>query len=182
MHLQVLLTTPLDQAQMTRLGWRGCEGVIDSRRIFNYFRLSEQRRIVFGGGLPHYRWGGAAAETRTSDAPLPLVRELSATFGADLGLQVERAWSGPIGYVLDTLPVIQRLPTHPAVIFAGGWCGHGIALSTTSGRWVTDLVDGKPLPADLPWFRTSAPLVPFEPVRWAAVPTGAWGMSLLDRL
>jgi glycine/D-amino acid oxidase-like deaminating enzyme len=84
--------------------------------------------------------------------------------------------------VLDTMPLIQRVGTHPAVVFAGGWCGHGIALSTWSGRWVAAIVDGEPVPGHLPWFRSSAPIVPSEPLRWAAVPAGAWGMSLLDRL
>lgn len=181
MHLRVLLTAPLETAQLAHLGWSDCEAVIDSRRIFNYFRLTEDRRILFGGGLPLYRWGGAATEdgSRPSQA---LARELAGTFGKDLGLRAERSWSGPIGYVLDTLPVIQRLKSHPAVVFVGGWCGHGIALSITSGRWVADLVEGHALPAQLPWFRSSAPLVPFEPLRWAAVPAGGWGMSLLDRL
>jgi len=181
MHLRVLLTAPLDDRQMGRLGWAGREGIIDSRRIFNYFRLTEDRRVLFGGGVPVYRSGGAGDE-RGGDVPSASLRqELAATFGETLDLQIERAWSGPIGYVLDTLPVIQRLDSHPAVVFVGGWCGHGIALSVTAGRWVADILDGTP-PPDLPWFRSSAPLVPFAAVRRIAVPAGSWGMSLLDRL
>jgi gamma-glutamylputrescine oxidase len=180
MHLRVLLTAPLDDRQMARLGWAGGEGVIDSRRVFNYFRLTEDRRVLFGGGLPVYRWGGAAVDEAAESVPRSLVQELARTFG-DLGIAVDRGWSGPIGYVLDTIPLVQRLDTHPAVVFAGGWCGHGIALSTTSGRWVAAIIDGEALSGDLPWFRASAPIVPFEPLRWAAVPAGAWGMSLLDR-
>ncbi|MQA30916.1 MAG: FAD-dependent oxidoreductase [Luteitalea sp.] len=181
-HLRVLLTAPLDDRQLDRLGWAGREGVIDSRRIFNYFRLTEDRRVLFGGGVPIYRKGGATDEHGSRDVFDPLRGELAATFGEDLGLRVERAWSGPIGYVLDTLPVIQRLHTHPSVVFVGGWCGHGIALSLRSGKWVADIIDGAAAPADLPWFRAAAPLVPFEPVRRIAVPACSWGMSLLDRL
>jgi gamma-glutamylputrescine oxidase len=180
MHLHVLLTAPLDDRQLGRIGWAGREGVIDSRRIFNYFRLTDDRRILFGGGVPVSRAGGAGDERGGERQAHALERELAATFGDTLGLRVDRAWSGPIGYVLDTLPVVQRLESHPSVVFAGGWCGHGIALSVTAGKWVADILDGTPTP-DLPWFRSSAPLVPFAPIRRLAVAAGSWGMSLLDR-
>ena len=52
LHLRVLLTEPLAGAQLEGLGWRGREGVIDSRRVFNYFRLTDDDRILFGGGGP----------------------------------------------------------------------------------------------------------------------------------
>jgi gamma-glutamylputrescine oxidase len=181
MHLRVLLTAPLDDRQLAHLGWARREGVIDSRRIFSYFRLTEDRRVLFGGGVPMYRRGGASGEHTGPRLFQPLCDELAATFGESLELSVERAWSGPIGYVLDTLPLIARLDSHPSVVYAGGWCGHGIALSLTSGAWVADILDGVAPAVALPWFRSSAPLVPFEPVRRVAIPAGSWGMALLDR-
>src|SRR5262249_4834800 len=62
--LQVIATAPLGPRALDVLGWKGREGVIDARRIFNYFRLTRDDRIVFGGGRPRYFWDG-----RTDDGP-----------------------------------------------------------------------------------------------------------------
>ena len=51
----------------------------------------------------------------------------------------------------------------PAVVYALGWCGHGLALSVASGAWIARLVfDARRL--DGPWFRPSAPRTPFSPL------------------
>jgi gamma-glutamylputrescine oxidase len=182
-HLQVLLTEPLQAAALKVLGWTGREGVIDSRRIFNYFRLTEDNRILFGGGTPTYRWGGSADEAPGGVPQVQrLTAELAATFPPEANLRIDRSWSGVIDYVLDTLPVIGRLREHPAVVYVGGWCGHGIALSVSSGAWVTHLIDHQRPPENLPWFREKAPLLPLEPVRWLGVPISGWAMSVMDQL
>ena len=180
LHLQVLLTEPLDAAALEVLGWEGREGIIDSRRLFNYFRLTEDCRILFGGGVPHYFWGGA---TRHERPPIDrLAREFAMTFPAEVPLRIARSWTGVIGYVRDTLPVIGRLRDCPAVVVAGGWCGHGIALSLASGAWVAHFIHNEAPPEDLPWFRDSAPLVPTEPARWLGVRGVSSAMALMDRI
>src|SRR5262249_25613816 len=80
-HLQVLLTEPLKEAALSVLGWAGREGIVDSRRIFNYFRLTEDNRILFGGDVPKYRWGGSPAEDSETRLDVKrLAAELAATF------------------------------------------------------------------------------------------------------
>ena len=180
-HLQVLATEPLDSAARDALGWKGREGILDSRRVFDYFRLTADDRIVFGGGHPRYYWGGrgesAGARAR---ALAKLERELATTFGAALRLRVTHGWTGIIGYVADALPAIHRLPDRPRVLHALGWCGHGVALSLASGAWLADMLGGRPH-ADLPWFRKDLPLLPGEVTRWAGFRASVGLMTLLDR-
>jgi glycine/D-amino acid oxidase-like deaminating enzyme len=186
LHLSVLLTEPLSRDSLASLGWHGREGVIDSRRIFDYFRLTEDDRVLFGGGLPRYLWGGATDDEgrdRESDrAVRALEAEMRGIFPPDVRVAVERAWTGVIDYVVDALPVIERLRSRPAVLCASGFCGHGIALSVRSGAWIRDRIDGVSLPSELPWFRDRAPLVPTELGRSLGIPIGVRALQCLDRL
>jgi gamma-glutamylputrescine oxidase len=182
-HLQVVATEPLERGARTALGWNGREGILDARQVFSYFRLTADDRIVFGGGLPRYRWGGRTDDDPHAPAALDsLARELDETFGPQLQIRVARGWTGVIGYVLDTLPVIGRARGRPSVLHAVGWCGHGIGLSVASGAWIARMLCDGAAPEDLPWYRDRPPLLPFEPVRWAGFQTGLRLRSLLDRM
>jgi len=182
-HLQVLVTEPLTSSQQQQIGWVKREGIVEARRVFNYFRLTADNRIVFGGGPPRYCWGGQTVDRPPSQhAFAQLTSELQQTFPVETALRVAGRWTGVIGYTIDTLPAIQRARENPAVIHVVGWCGHGVALSLASGAWVTHLLCDNAVPEDLPWYRNNPPLVPFEPVRWLAFRTGVGIMALQDRL
>jgi gamma-glutamylputrescine oxidase len=178
-HLQVVATEPLDARAREIIGWHKREGVIDSRRIFNYFRLTADDRIVFGGGKPRYRWGGPTDHDPAAPGALQqLARELKALFPSEAKLVIAGGWTGVIGYVLDSLPAIGWARGNRALLHAVGWCGHGIALSVASGAWVTQMLCDGATPEDLPWYRNDPPLLPFETARWtgfrAAVQALAW--------
>lgn len=180
-QLNALASRPLLPQQLDALGWSERECIIDSRRLFNYFRLTEDNRIVFGGGLPVYRWAGRSYEMKKEiSSPARLEREFQYVFGGVDDIEIECAWQGVIGYVLNTMPIVRRLASNPALIFAGAWSGHGIALSIRSGKWIKHLVDEKTAPNELPWFSDSPPYIPFEPVRWASFLIATRAMALLD--
>lgn len=180
-HLQVVVTERLEGRALERLGWKGREGVLDARRIFNYFRLTADDRIVFGGGAPRYRWGGRTDDDWSSVAALDrLAAELERTFPPEVQLRPAGGWTGVIGYVVDALPAIQRMRRRPSILHVVGWCGHGIALAVASGAWVARLLCDGAAPNDLPWFRDNPPLLPSEVVRWLAARASVRMMSMLD--
>jgi gamma-glutamylputrescine oxidase len=170
-HLQVAVTEPAPH-----LTWPRREGVLDARRIFSYWRLTADDRIVFGGGRPLYRWRGSTAQP-----PLHarLGRELHHVFP---DASIAGGWSGVIGYVADALPAVERWVHNPSVVHAVGWCGHGVALSLASGAWVASMVCDGAAPHELPWFRALPPKVPFEAARWLGFRATVAAMSLMDRL
>jgi gamma-glutamylputrescine oxidase len=182
-HLQVLVTEPLTTDQRQQIGWAGREGIVEARRVFNYFRLTTDNRIVFGGGAPRYCWGGRTEDSQQNETALTrLTEELHQTFPGGNALRVAGGWTGVIGYTIDTLPAIHRARENPAVIHVVGWCGHGVALALASGAWITHMLCDRAIPEDLPWYRNNPPLVPFEPIRWVAFRTGVGIMALQDRL
>lgn len=182
-ELQALVTEPLSDAALAAIGWAGREGVLDARRLFSYFRLTADRRILFGGERPRYGWGGAASDSSARERALGrLGAELASTFPHGIELSVAGGWSGVIGYVLDALPSIAALPDCARIVQAVGWCGHGVALATASGAWVADILCDGAAPQDLPWFRATLPAVPTELARWIGFAASIEWMSLMDRL
>ena len=63
----------------------------------------------------------------------------------DVGAAPE-PWTGLRPTTPDGLPIIGALPKHPGVIVATGHVMLGISLAPTTGKLVTDLVAGGPLP------------------------------------
>ena len=185
-HLQALATAPLPADALAALGWRRREGVVEARRIFNYFRLTADDRLVFGGAAPRYHWGGRQPAGEGARAAASLRGRLAAVFPADAGIDripVTHAWTGIIGYTLDALPVIGRDHERPALLYALGWCGHGLALSVASGAWIARLVfEPRRLQQGQPWFRGSSPRLPGEALRWLSFRAAVGAMTVLDRV
>lgn len=183
-HLQALVTAPLDAEQRAAIGWSGREGILDGRRLFNYARLTRDDRIVMGGGRPRYRFGGEPSDGAGADAALDsLERELHAMFPIAPGrpLQAAHGWTGIIGYTLDALPSIARAPGRSRTYHLLGWCGHGVALAVAAGAWMTSLLHEGAAPQDLPWFRPQPPLVPTEIARWIGFQAAVGAMAAQDR-
>jgi gamma-glutamylputrescine oxidase len=180
-HLQLVATEPMSRETLAQLGWNGRQPVLDSRRLFNYFRLTGDNRIVFGGGMPQYRSDG----TTELDDPVArhhLARAVAGTFDVKPKLRIARTWSGLIDVTLDGLPAIQRYPGHERILHVVGWCGHGIALSLAAGRWIASIVCDHAVPEDLPWFRGHLPILAPAPLRRLCFNAVTNLMMALDRV
>ena len=183
-HLQALVSEPLSDKARELIGWKGREGVLDARRVFSYFRLTADNRIVFGGGLPRYRWGGRTddGDGHASAALSDLNREMLRTFPGGANLAAAKGWTGVIGYVADTIPAIHRSKRNASVVHVVGWCGHGVALSVASGQWVAAMICDEAAGEDLSWFRNDPPLIRSELARWVGFQSSVKVMSWLDRI
>jgi gamma-glutamylputrescine oxidase len=186
LQTHVGVTEPLTTGQRAGLGWADRCSFSDKRQVFDYYRLTSDNRLVFGGGRPVYRSAAGDRAAGATDIADPRVWQaqralLARTFPGLTGLTVSRQWAGTVGMTLDRFPVIGELAT--GVIVAAGWSGHGVHLATASGALVADLVLGRPHPpAQLRWIRTSAPRVPPDPARAAGLRGYVRALQCADRL
>lgn len=136
-------TRPLTGEEKADLGWPGREGIYDARRLFNFFRITQDDRIVFGGGC--YRavasnyLGREHAEGLAGPAQR-LASDMHALLPATQGIAITHRWSGILGCTLDDLPLISWLGNSRAALYVGAWNGHGLALATAVGPLIAEML------------------------------------------
>jgi len=107
----------------------------DSRRLVLYFRITGDRRLVFGG-----RASFSVAD-RSSDYSV-LRTVLGQMFPAIADAPIEHCWAGRVAITADSLPHLHELA--PGLIAALGYNGRGVAMATRMGKVVADqIVHGK---------------------------------------
>ncbi|MDA3889612.1 MAG: FAD-binding oxidoreductase [Allgaiera sp.] len=106
----------------------------DSRFVVNYWRKSEDGRLLFGGGESYgYRFPrDIAAKVR---APMldvyPQLRDV----------RIDYAWGGTLGITMNRLPCFYRRDR--TILSASGYSGHGVALAVIAGKILAETVAGQ---------------------------------------
>ena len=128
----MIATEPLGEERARELV-SGRFGVHDTRFVVNYFRLSEDHRLLFGGG-ENYRPGfpkNIAAFVRPYMLKLfPQLRDA----------QIDYAWGGTLSVTVNRLPHFGRL--QPNVYFAQGYSGHGVSTANFAGKVIAEAISG----------------------------------------
>jgi glycine/D-amino acid oxidase-like deaminating enzyme len=139
----IIATRPLDAGLASRLVPRG-RVFSDTKNLLYYFRLSPDRRMVFGGRA-------AFTPTPVDKAARVLTRGMVEVFPDLAGTAIEYAWGGQVAFALDQMPHAGRLgQLHYSLAYAG----HGVAMSTWLGTRMGDALAGAgPLPSIIPTLR-----------------------------
>jgi glycine/D-amino acid oxidase-like deaminating enzyme len=164
-----IATAPLDEEQARRLVPRN-RVFSDTKNLLYYFRLSPDRRMVFGGRASFTPTG-----TRRSAAIL--AAGMQEVFPELVGANIEYAWGGKVAYPVDHLPHAGRLN---GIHYSMGYCGHGVALATYLGGRMGEVLAGVGEVPDLGTSRFRA--IPFyNGVPWFLPLVGGY-YRLRDRL
>ncbi len=169
---QVMATEPLGEARARELiPTDAC--VEDIRYILDYYRLSGDKRMLFGGGTVY---GGADP----SDIKAKLQRNMDKVFPQLKGVKIDYAWSGNFALSFSRVPQMGRIDGN--TYFAHGYSGHGVTGSHTFGRILAEAIHG-----DLSRFDVFAkvPWYPFPGGRMFRVPysvMGSWWYGVRDKI
>jgi glycine/D-amino acid oxidase-like deaminating enzyme len=155
----VIATEPLGEAVAGALLPRR-RMAFDSRHFLHYFRLTSDRRLLFGGRA---EFSQPAPDT-TRHAAKILRSGMVSVFPELANTRIDFAWGGRVAFTRDQMPHAGRLDD--GAYYAGGYCGHGIAMATYLGDLIGRRIAGElmehplmddrfpaiPLYGGTPWF------------------------------
>lgn len=132
-HTYIVVTEPLDDAQLEAVGWSNKRTSLETARNFiHYFRLTADNRILFGGEDAQVYHDGAYR-----DADPRIFGDLKARFReyfpALAGVSFTHEWGGVLGVSLDMFPTFGVGGENDTIYHAGAYAGHGVSLSNYAG-------------------------------------------------
>ena len=108
--------------------------VADSKFVINYFRLSHDRRLLFGGGESYgYKFPADIAAT--------VRKPMAQIFPHLADVRIDYAWGGTLGITMKRMPYLARLA--PNILTASGYSGHGVGTATHAGQLMARAIGGQ---------------------------------------
>ena len=155
----IIVTRPLTDAEVAAT-LPAHRNYTNSLNISNYFRLTPDNRILFGGRARFSAVSNQQTDTRSAEL---LRQQMVGIFPQLANVTVDYCWGGLVGCTQDRFP---RAGEAEGFIYGMGYSGHGAQLSTLIGSVLADLALGKrgtnplegmplqalPLTAGNPWF------------------------------
>lgn len=131
----VIATEPLSEAQAHALLPQNM-AVCDQRVALDYYRLSADRRLLFGGAC-HY------SGRDPQDIGAYMRPKMLDVFPHLANVKIDYQWGGMIGIGANRLPQIGRLPDQPNVYYAQAYSGHGVNTTHLAGKLLAEAISGQ---------------------------------------
>ena len=131
----IIATEPLTEAQAHAVLPQNM-AVCDQRVALDYYRLSADRRLLFGGAC-HYS-GRDPADIAAYMRP-----KMLEVFPQLAGVKIDYQWGGMIGIGANRLPQIGRLKDQPNVYYAQAYSGHGVNVTHLAGKLLGEAISGQ---------------------------------------
>ncbi|MDZ5603917.1 FAD-binding oxidoreductase [Pseudomonas sp. RP23018S] len=169
---QVITTEPLGDALANSLLPQDyC--VEDCNYLLDYYRLTEDKRLIFGGGVVY-----GARDPQNIEA---IIRpKLLKAFPQLQNVKIDYAWTGNFLLTLSRLPQVGRIGDN--IYYSQGCSGHGVTYTHLAGKVLAEALRGQAERFDA---FAGLPHYPFPGGQLLRVPfsaLGAWYYSLRDRL
>ena len=108
--------------------------VADTKFVLDYYRLSADGRLIFGGGETY----GASDIQNIADFVRPHIQRV---FPQLANARVDYAWGGRLAITMPRMPHVGRLT--PNQYFAQGYSGQGVAIATLVGKLIAQTIAGQ---------------------------------------
>ncbi|NGO50814.1 NAD(P)/FAD-dependent oxidoreductase [Allomesorhizobium camelthorni] len=147
----IIATRPLSEAEIAATV-PGNRTYVTSMNIGNYFRLSPDKRLIFGGRA---RFSATSDQRSDAKSGAILRASLARIFPHLAKIEIDYCWGGLVDMTKDRFP---RAGYADGLWYAMGYSGHGAQMSTHLGIVMADAILGK------------ADRNPVKGLAWPAVP------------
>ncbi len=128
----IATTEPLEPELADRINPRRLSAA-DTKFVLNYFRLTPDLRLLWGGGESYGR--------RFPKDIAAVVRRAMADVYPEIARRpVTHAWGGTLAITPHRMPVFQRVGPHLLAI--SGWSGSGVHMATMGGAIAAEAIAG----------------------------------------
>jgi gamma-glutamylputrescine oxidase len=168
----IAVTEPLGAAHAAAIVRDGY-AVADSRFVVNYYRMTVDHRLLFGGGENYsYRFPKDIGE---------FVRpHMSKVFPQLRDARIDFAWGGTLAITPTRMPFIREI--EPGFYNASGFSGLGVVLAPYAGKILADAIAGERRAFDA-FARVPVPRFPGgAALRWPTLVAAMSLYALRDRL
>jgi glycine/D-amino acid oxidase-like deaminating enzyme len=126
----IIATEPLSAGLARQLIPRG-RMIFDFKHYLNYFRLSADNRMVFGGRAAFY----PESPGTIRESARILQNEMIRVFPQLKDVKIEYAWGGTIDFTFDMMTHVGETD---GIFYSLGYAGHGVAMATYLGKTVAE--------------------------------------------
>ncbi len=128
----IIATEPLSEETVNRINPKDL-AVCDPNFVLKYFRLSAEKRLLFGGRINYFGEDPEFIKRK--------LRKKMATIYPELAdVEIDYAWGGTIGVPVTRVPQLGKVA--PNVFYCQGYSGHGVNVTHLAGRIMADAVAG----------------------------------------
>ncbi|SEP78347.1 Glycine/D-amino acid oxidase [Pseudomonas sp. NFACC02] len=161
----VIVTQVLPQTLIEQL-WPQQRSYVTSRMIGNYFRLTPDNRLLFGGRA-RFAMSNSVSDAKSGKV---LRAAMLNIFPQLADVKIDYCWGGLVDMTSDRLP---RAGQHGGVFHSMGYSGHGVQMSVHMGQVMADVMAGNA--AANPWRELQWPAIPGHFGKpWFLPVVGAW--------
>ncbi len=171
LHSHCVATEPLPLERWRELGWGDVAAFSDDLDRIAYASLTEDGRLLFGGGgngAYSYYYGGRTAVPAPPERQWAFVRSvLDRYFPGAKDVRLAHRWTGTLGITMSRVCSMGVTGEHRNVYHALGYSGHGVVLANLAGRVLCDLYSDHHEPwRTMPFYQAPLWGIPPEPLRW----------------
>lgn len=131
-HSFILATEPLPEDLVKFVNPKDL-AVCDPNFVLEYFRLSADKRLLFGGRCNYSGSDPQVIRRNLLPRMLKIYPELN-------DVKIDYAWGGTIGVTVNRVPQLGRLS--PNIFYSQGYSGHGVNVTHLAGQIMADAVAG----------------------------------------
>ena len=168
----VLATEPLSDKLVQAVSAQDT-AMQDTRFVINYWKLSADNRLIFGGGENYRRGFPDDIKGFVRKYMLQIYPQLENT-------KIDYGWGGTLAITLNRMPHFGRIGSN--IWHLQGYSGHGVPTATFAGKLVAEAISGKlerfDLIANLPTRKFPGGTL----LRWPGMVAGMLYFALRDRI